>query len=452
MELRDDAHERGEILRDDDISELDAALDAGPVGLVVRLSDPASMPDCDDSAACMLRAALAIRRILAIAARRPRLQSLTINVDPPGDGRTIIHPMMQDLRRAQSLLLDPPETGLETEATALGLRAGRVIDQLLSPPGDKTGLLPRRLSDYDLIFAMRNRPLYRTDATDLDWDRRKTHVALFPRRATPNHDRPIGVFVHLYYAELALPIAERLAGIQAPIRIHASTDDEEKARIIAAAMPDAQVRVMPNRGRDIAPKFYGFSDAYRDHDIVLHLHGKRSLFSERLDGWMAHILDCLLPEPAEINRILSFFKDIDRLGLIAPQAHRPVLRAMHWTRNQEIAEELRLRLGMTAPLPEDDDLVFPAGSMFWARTAALRPLLDLPLGPEHFPPERGQLDGTLAHAIERMIGVTCQQGGFQMIRVAPSGNKAFPKQKFAPASNAELRDWLSGDQSLRKDI
>lgn len=112
-----------------------------------------------------------------------------------------------------------------------------------------------------------------------------------------------------------------------------------------------------------------------------------------------------------MSRILSFFETIPRLGMVVPLTFRQVLGAAHWGDNKDIARELAFRLGWPdSALPEDGALRFPVGSMFWARVAAIRPLLDLALTPDHFPPEAGQVDGTLAHAIERMLGVVCQAG------------------------------------------
>ncbi len=43
--------------------------------------------------------------------------------------------------------------------------------------------------------------------------------------------------------------------------------------------------------------------------------------------------------------------------------------------------------------------------MFWFSAALAEMVLQIGLGPDDFEPEEGQIDGTTAHAVERLFGV-----------------------------------------------
>ena len=69
-------------------------------------------------------------------------------------------------------------------------------------------------------------------------------------------------------------------------------------------------------------------------------------------------------------------------------------------------------------IPPNEAIDFPVGSMFWARSAALQPLLDLRLGFEDFEDTNPQQrDGTLAHAIERSFLFSCCKAGYYWGRI-----------------------------------
>lgn len=63
-------------------------------------------------------------------------------------------------------------------------------------------------------------------------------------------------------------------------------------------------------------------------------------------------------------------------------------------------------------LPAEID--FPAGSMFWARSQALLPLFDLGLGWDDYPEEPVPHDGTILHALERLVPVVVESRGFRV--------------------------------------
>ncbi|WP_162799009.1 rhamnan synthesis F family protein [Paracoccus indicus] len=408
-----------------------------------RGPDPQPMPDlvapersAREQQKGMAQAALQISRIAAALAG-PEPTPATPPAPPETQG--VIHALMADLRIAQAAAMDPHATDLTRTMERPAARAQRLLEAVAKGSGAHHALQHPAQRDANMIRIMRNEPLWHGSPDHYLRDPLKRHLRLWPRRAPVPLKRPVGVFLHLYYDELAPVFADRLSRIDAPMRLYVSTDTEAKAARLKQVLPDAEIRVMANRGRDICPKFVGFADRHDDHDIVLHLHGKRSVHSDRLDDWLTHNLDCLLPRRDEINRILSMFDDIAQLGIVAPVIFRNVIGAAHWGDNFDIAREVAHRMGLGDALPDDTRLRFPAGSMFWARVDAIRPLLDLGLTPDHFPPELGQVDGTLAHAIERMIGVCCAAQDLRMLPVAGRGVNQFKPFQQRRTCNGDVR-------------
>ena len=55
---------------------------------------------------------------------------------------------------------------------------------------------------------------------------------------------------------------------------------------------------------------------------------------------------------------------------------------------------------------------FPIGTMFWAKQGALRSLYDLNIKWEDFPKEPIDYDGTILHAIERLLPFIAMKNGY----------------------------------------
>ncbi|MEO5581730.1 MAG: rhamnan synthesis F family protein, partial [Saprospiraceae bacterium] len=74
-------------------------------------------------------------------------------------------------------------------------------------------------------------------------------------------------------------------------------------------------------------------------------------------------------------------------------------------------EELRLQMGLKK-LPEN--IWFPMGTMFWARTESLLPLFNLKFDWESYPDEPIPEDGSILHALERILPSVVNHQGFHI--------------------------------------
>ena len=256
----------------------------------------------------------------------------------------------------------------------------------------------------------------------------------------------VAVLLHAFHIGLLPEFRAYLDHIPGPADLFISTDTAEKRAAVDAcfagwAKGAVDIRLMPNRGRDIAAKIVGFAAVHGQYEYILHLHTKSSPHSSRLIGWRGYLLDTLLGSPEVVRGVFEVFSRAPTVGMLAPQ-HIDELRPwIRWGDNYANAERLAARMGIA--LAATTPLDFPSGSMFWARTAALRPLIDAGLGYDDFEAESGQIDGTLAHAIERLYFLVCEQAGFDWVKITAPGELSEQKGVAAATSPSELDRFLA---------
>jgi len=231
----------------------------------------------------------------------------------------------------------------------------------------------------------------------------------------------VAVIAHVFYPELTEEIIEYLENIPVPFGLFITTDTEEKKQQINQSFIrsglgtiEFDVRVTPNRGRDIAPKYIGFRDVYDRYEAFLHLHTKKSHHTNGLGNvWLHYLLENLIGSKkiAEANlEILS----MDNVGIVYPEHLKQIKKHINWGYDFPIAQELLVKAGVTLNL--NTVLEFPSGSMFWGRSQAIGSILDLKLDFTDFPEEKAQIDGTLAHAIERSLLYFVEKSGQRWVR------------------------------------
>ena len=220
---------------------------------------------------------------------------------------------------------------------------------------------------------------------------------------------------HFHYPELAKDLLVRLGVNKTPVDLFLTTDTEAKGAVLAKLTANyagaKHIVVTPNRGRDIAPFFAVLPAILSEgYDVVGHVHSKRSLAVDAGmgDRWRNFLWENLIGNSAPmVDTAAAAFAGDASLGLL--MAEDP--HVVGWDQNRQAADALAARMGLALPLP--DYLDFPLGTMFWARPAALRPLVDLALTPDDYPEEPLPDDGTILHAIERLLPLVARHAGLE---------------------------------------
>ncbi|MBD2748155.1 hypothetical protein IC232_15770 [Microvirga sp. BT688] len=230
-------------------------------------------------------------------------------------------------------------------------------------------------------------------------------------RMSPQSQLRFLVFAHVHYLDVWEAMASELASsIKVPFGL-VVTHCQAHSSI---AKPDTpylsyfQTILAENRGRDVLPFLKALSADLPDIDLALKIHTKRS--PHRSDGvdWRASMTSSLLTSDEQGLIALQLLEHESRIGLIAPAGHFLSLQGRLTVNGRPMRKMTDVVLGS---LPTDlETYRFPAGSMFWFRRSALTPFLKKELE-QQFATERGQLDGTAAHAAERLFAVAVDSRG-----------------------------------------
>jgi lipopolysaccharide biosynthesis protein len=232
----------------------------------------------------------------------------------------------------------------------------------------------------------------------------------------------VGVFLHIYYEDLTEELVQCVLCVPEPRRVYISTDTKDKEihirKILELHDMEAEIRVLPNRGWDIAPFLVGFADRIREHTIILRLHSKRSVQIPGDIGtlWRQTLFNVLAGSRGRTQGIMRAFAHNQELGMVCTPHAAYWKDCVHFGGNYVRMEKLLSRLGIT--IRPDLPIDFPMGSMFWCRSSVLEPWLEMQLRFEDFEPTLTELrDQTLAHAMERLFFFGCGVTGHRWARL-----------------------------------
>lgn len=228
--------------------------------------------------------------------------------------------------------------------------------------------------------------------------------------ATP----PIAVVAHVFHLDLwpALDARLRLMEQAFDLFVTAPPDRIDTVRaLIGPAYPGARFLECENRGRDVAPFLRAMDefDLYA-RPVVLKVHTKRSPHLGDEGGrWFDILLERMMGDAVGAAWVLDKFARYPEIGMVFHSCAQKLASQTMFS-NAPWVDRLLQRMG-AGRLAGQPEWQFSAGTMFWCRGAALRPMREAKLQLDEFEPESGQLDGTLAHAIERVLPVAVSHTG-----------------------------------------
>ncbi|MEP3439256.1 MAG: rhamnan synthesis F family protein [Hoeflea sp.] len=218
----------------------------------------------------------------------------------------------------------------------------------------------------------------------------------------------LGMVAHVFYPDMLPEILDIWRRFPAGSKLVVTTTPETLDKVRAGFEGvDATIRVLENRGRDIAPLLHLLAEGvFDDFDAVLKLHTKRS--PHLLNGGIRRrmLLAMLGGSDMQIRKAANQFQS-PRVGVVGWAACYRT-RPAYWMANRERVTAAMKAVGSL----EQPAVAFFEGSMFWFRPQAIK-VLAIPFGDQMaYEHEAGQLDGALQHAIERCFVLAAAHEGY----------------------------------------
>lgn len=291
---------------------------------------------------------------------------------------------------------------------------------LTTPPATVSpeALSPAPQSEVDVTPTDSPTPSERFRIANPAWIEPRKRPEFFQLRSIIPRGR-IAVVLHLYYADLWPELFESLLNIVEPFDLFVTLVagiSEDVAPTIRFAFPNAHILVVDNHGRDILPflELIHTGVLFR-YELICKLHSKRTTWRAGGDEWRQHLVRGVLGSPEIVEKILRTFDSDRDLAMVVADKQLFSGREF-WVSNEPRLRQIFGKIGLNSSSFEKS---FVGGSIYWIRPFVLRSVNAVGLDFDDFEPEPLAIDGTTAHAVERLISLVCHDAG---MRIEETGN------------------------------
>ncbi|MBA3706834.1 MAG: glycoside hydrolase family 99-like domain-containing protein, partial [Bacteroidetes bacterium] len=225
-----------------------------------------------------------------------------------------------------------------------------------------------------------------------------------------NKTADIAVVLHLFYVDLWEEMKKELKNFNKPIDLYININNNatiKEIEKIKKDYPKAKIYSFENRGRDILPFLKILKIILPlNYSAICKIHTKKSPHRDDGNEWRNSLIKGLIGTPERINQSIKLLeKDT---GIVVSKGNLYSYK-MWIGSNAELVEDFAKKANIQIP----DDFMFPAGAMFWIKPKVFQKIVDH-MDEKDFFVEEGHLDGTIAHACERIVGLLCIESNLKI--------------------------------------
>jgi len=255
--------------------------------------------------------------------------------------------------------------------------------------------------------------------------------------------KDIAILFHVFYIDIWKEIKNYLDQLNTAydlyITVPESMTNEDILRIFNDN-PNVTLYKTENRGRDVLPFLQVMNIIGTDtYKYICKLHTKKTGESALGNVWRKLLYFDLVGSNTVVEQIISLFKNNRNIGIVTGK--NTILDSQRYAYGNNKKIDI---LSQKTGLFYDEYYLFPAGTMFWAKSEIIEPIVKLFRDKElEFEEEAGQKDDTLAHAIERFFGIVCQAKGEQIVE-SPALYSALPDKTLNEVASLVLSQQYVG--------
>lgn len=231
------------------------------------------------------------------------------------------------------------------------------------------------------------------------------------------------VIVCLYYEESVYQYLSYVDNIPFSFHIYIVSSNKNLYEIIRTYICQNRNRKITlikskNRGRDISALLVASREIILNYEYICFTHDKKTKEwypDNDFELWIENLWGNSLGSENYIKNVVNLLEKNKELGvLVPPEPIGSYINGWHinaWGNNYDLAQELVQSLDINCNLDVNKSPI-TLGTVFWAKSEAIKKIFEKKWNYTDFDEEPLKEDGTLSHAIERIIGYIAQDAGY----------------------------------------